>query len=229
MKMSLTKQAFGMIYGRKSAGLLLLLVGILLSVAIRYVAKARHDVWRAQAIGALSQVHLALTNHRARHGEFPPICVRAGDGNPLLSWRALVLPELDGGSEVLRRLDLTSPWNSPHNARVMASTGDSLSGYFTPELALNGQVCVFAYVGKESSWSVPAKIADEVLGGHGRNILLLCIPSKHVQLLEPVEINERELLALIGDGHEALFVTEDRTFGDVQIVDEHLSFNRDSQ
>lgn len=50
---------------------------------------------------------------------FPPAFLSADDGTPLLSWRVLILPYL-GEQELYERFHLDEPWDSPHNAGLVA-------------------------------------------------------------------------------------------------------------
>src|SRR5262245_9559054 len=62
----------------------------------------------------LSVISLALLNYHAAHGQFPPAVVRSPDGQPLYSWRVLLLPYLEE-DQLYRRFKLDQPWNSPNN------------------------------------------------------------------------------------------------------------------
>jgi hypothetical protein len=53
------------------------------------------------------------------HGHIPPAVVYGHDGKPLLSWRVLILPFIEG-EELYRQFKLDEPWDSPHNAQLLS-------------------------------------------------------------------------------------------------------------
>jgi hypothetical protein len=50
---------------------------------------------------------------------FPPYAVVDEEGNPLLSWRVLILPYLHQ-NELFEEFHLNEPWDSPHNKNLLA-------------------------------------------------------------------------------------------------------------
>jgi hypothetical protein len=71
--------------------------------------------------GNLQRIALALHSYHDTYGSFPPAIARNSAGEPMHSWRVLILPFLDGGPRDLDyRMD--EPWDSPHNRRVTAKT-----------------------------------------------------------------------------------------------------------
>src|SRR5262249_20825478 len=52
------------------------------------------------------------------HGRFPPAAIRSKDGQPLLSWRVLILPYMEQ-DHIYRSFKLDEPWDSPHNSQLL--------------------------------------------------------------------------------------------------------------
>jgi hypothetical protein len=74
---------------------------------------------RQTAYVNMKRVVTALHNYAgANGGRLPPAAVHDKDGRPLLSWRVLVLPYLDG-EELFRQFRLNEPWDSPHNLALL--------------------------------------------------------------------------------------------------------------
>ncbi|WP_337173033.1 sigma-70 family RNA polymerase sigma factor [Paludisphaera sp.] len=74
---------------------------------------------RAQLDRNLKTLLLALHNHHAAEGSFPPPAIRSVDGRPLLSWRVAILPLLDQ-QELYNEFRLHEPWDSTHNRQLIA-------------------------------------------------------------------------------------------------------------
>jgi hypothetical protein len=61
---------------------------------------------------------MAMHNYKAVHGALPPAAVRGPDGRPLLSWRVLLLPQIDQ-EWLFKQFRLGEPWDSPHNIKLL--------------------------------------------------------------------------------------------------------------
>jgi Protein of unknown function (DUF1559)/Domain of unknown function (DUF4190) len=69
---------------------------------------------RAQCVNNLKQIALAMQNYESVYGCFPPAATYGGNGQPLLSWRVLILPYLDQQT-LYSQFHLDEAWDSPHN------------------------------------------------------------------------------------------------------------------
>jgi len=73
---------------------------------------------KASAI-RLWHVGKALRDYRSLHGRLPPLALRDAGGKPHLSWRVQLLPLL-GQEALYRQFHLDEPWDSKHNASLIA-------------------------------------------------------------------------------------------------------------
>jgi hypothetical protein len=67
----------------------------------------------------LKDIGLAMHNYHDTYGSFPPPAVYSKEGQPLLSWRVLLLPFLDE-KKLYSQFHLDEPWDSPHNMPLLA-------------------------------------------------------------------------------------------------------------
>ena len=72
----------------------------------------------------LQQLALALNSYHDEHGAWPPPMIQDDEGQPLLSWRALMLPYFDYPADLLR---LDEPWDSTHNLQTYLHTADEFT------------------------------------------------------------------------------------------------------
>ncbi len=61
---------------------------------------------------------LAMRNYESAYGHLPPAVVYGENGQPLYSWRVLILPYIEE-DELYRQFKLDEPWNSPHNIQLL--------------------------------------------------------------------------------------------------------------
>jgi hypothetical protein len=59
-----------------------------------------------------------MQSYNDKHGRLPPAVVYGADGQPLLSWRVLVLPFIEQ-EELYKEFKLDEPWDSPHNIQLL--------------------------------------------------------------------------------------------------------------
>jgi hypothetical protein len=59
-----------------------------------------------------------MHNYEAEHGRLPPAVVYGDDGQPLYSWRVLLLPYIEQDA-LFTQFHLDEPWNSPHNIALV--------------------------------------------------------------------------------------------------------------
>jgi BlaR1 peptidase M56/Protein of unknown function (DUF1559) len=73
----------------------------------------------AQTQNNLKHIALALLNYEATYHHLPPHAHYA-DGNPMLSWRVLILPFLDHEhAKLYEEFRLDEPWDSEHNRKLI--------------------------------------------------------------------------------------------------------------
>ncbi len=59
-----------------------------------------------------------MLNYNGTHGHMPPAVVYGKYGQPLYSWRVLLLPYLEQ-QELYQQFHLDEPWDSPHNLLLL--------------------------------------------------------------------------------------------------------------
>ncbi len=92
------------------------LLGLFFLVALLLPVRctAREAARRCQCRNNLKQIALALHNYHKTYGCFPPAYTVDGRGQRIHSWRALILPFVEGGYKN-GDYDFNQPWNSPKN------------------------------------------------------------------------------------------------------------------
>ena len=71
----------------------------------------------------LKQIALALLTYHQEYGCLPPAYTVDANGQPLHSWRTLILPYLEREA-IYRRIDLSKPWDHPDNRRAFEAEVD---------------------------------------------------------------------------------------------------------
>ncbi|QDU57806.1 DUF1559 family PulG-like putative transporter [Aeoliella mucimassa] len=183
---------------------LMLIVVPLLMPAVR---SARPAAYRNQCINNVKQLNLAILGYESKHGELPPAYSVDEQGNPLHSWRTLILPYL-AGETVSEKIDLTKPWDHETNAIARRTTlyeykcpMDAVDDNYTSYVAVTGAECVF-------NGSTPCKLS-EITDGSSSTLLLVELTGSQIEWMEPRDITLKELLAITEESeanHHGVFI-----------------------
>jgi len=80
------------------------IIGVLIALLLPAVQAAREAARRAQCVNNMKQIGIALHNYHDQGGSFPPGGIAEdskgiwGGGQNVLSWRAMILPQMEGGN-----------------------------------------------------------------------------------------------------------------------------------
>lgn len=176
-------------------------LGALICMRLNTVREAAR---RSQCRANLFQIGLALFNYRAEHGRYPPPCVLDSHGNPLHSWRVLILPHL-GASQEFKEFDLSLAWNAGSN-RELIRRGERYACPSDPVATKAGFTSFVAVVGDNTMWR---SLAEESVKDNTREttekIVVIEVPSSTILWTEPRDYTLDEVIT-----HFSAFQNSDR-------------------
>jgi hypothetical protein len=187
--------------------LLIVTIACVLVIGTRLVRRAQWDARRSTAYGRLCQMRLALQDYEWEHGSLPPLCLRDDSGDPIHSWRALVLPYLE--LESLKQLDLSKPWNSVHNSKLIENVPLTEWVWFARDGFSDrspASTHIFALLGANSIWEPTTGLPNGTTEECPNSILLISVPQSNIAPMQPGDITEDEVRKMVEDGHEVLFI-----------------------
>lgn len=157
-----------------------LVIAVSIAFASSFVLEARHSLHLKEVNARLRTVGLALHQYHDEYGSFPPVVVRDERGEPMHSWRALILPQFE---TVLKRTgdfrgyDYSQPWSSEDNLEAAAGLHLDDSYYH-----------IVAIVGPNAAWTDDrVRSLREFTDGTGRSILVAAIRDPSPRWFEPVD------------------------------------------
>ena len=102
-----------------AVGSLLINPAVLIALVVPAVQKVRSASERNQSANNMRILILAMHNYHDVTGRFPPAVVYDPDGQPLYSWRVLLLPYI-GQNNLYHRYHLDEAWDSLNNKPLLA-------------------------------------------------------------------------------------------------------------
>lgn len=180
---------------------LALLVGFcLLGLVLPAIPVARESSRWTACANNLKMITLALQNYHDTYGEFPPACIRDRDGQPMHSWRVLLLPFLEQRN-LYEKYRFDEPWNGPNNRRLL----DQLSGgpYECPSDPRGaGQgpkwTSYVAVVGPHTAWGATrGRRLSELPDGAANTVMVVEYQGNPIAWLEPRDLELNEALSVL--------------------------------
>jgi len=171
------------------AGACLAVVGALFLPATR---SARPAARRSQCLNNLRQIGLALHNYHQQYDCFPPAIIADSNGQPMHSWRVLLLPYLDQ-SALYAEYRFDEPWDGPNNSKL----ADKIVGVYNcpgEDAARNESVATMtsyvAVVGPETVWpeSGAATIGD-IKDGTSNTLMIVEVANSGIHWMEPRDLH----------------------------------------
>jgi hypothetical protein len=129
-----------------------------MGVVIPDVPKADPYYHRANCMERLKKIGLALAQYESVHGNLPPAYLADSAGNPMHSWRVLILPYV-GEEPRYRQYRFDEPWDGSNNKKLL----DPAPEVFACPHSGDAQASMTSYVaaiGPRTLW--PGKIAGKL-------------------------------------------------------------------
>ncbi|MBT6496686.1 MAG: DUF1559 domain-containing protein [Planctomycetaceae bacterium] len=133
-----------------AAGALLLVIPCLIALLLPAVQQAREAARRAECKNNMKKIAIAMHNYHDTYNSFPPAYIPDENGDPMHSWRVLILPFVDQQA-LYDQYDFDQPWDSPANQSVTNNmppiyacpSNPNAGGNTTHYAAVYGPNCIF--------------------------------------------------------------------------------------
>lgn len=129
---------------------------------------------------------MAMSNYQSLHGTYPPAFIADASGQPIHSWRVLLLPLLDE-QELYDAYRFDEPWNGPHNRDLAKRMPDVYRcAWNFDRLSTNTSYVVV--VGQETMFPGGKARAAPPADGFGTTLLAVELADSGISWLEPRDI-----------------------------------------
>lgn len=183
---------------------------------------------RATCLNKIRQLVLACHNIQSESLRFPPPYSTDSDGQPLHSWRVLILPYLEEQA-LYDDLDLTKPWNHPDNLKhahrmpklfqckqYVARANDRFANVMTSYNAV---------IGEQTIWNpTESRNFDDVRDGCSNTIMIIESDAHRVHWMSPNDLRFDEIIAINPEGETNLLISHHAGGTSVAYVDGSSKF-----
>jgi hypothetical protein len=138
-----------------------LLFPLLAALLLPAVQAAREAARRMQCSNNEKQIGLALHCYHDFHNGLPPLYTVDDEGNPLHSWRVLILPFLEE-QDLYEQIRLDEPWDSEHNKQFHNQMPSIYKCPSNPNCVYPARGCGYSAIA--GGVFIPAKEAKNVIG-----------------------------------------------------------------
>lgn len=171
------------------------LIAVLIALLLPAQQRVRPAAIKMQCKNNLKQIVLALHIYQQSYKSFPPAYTVDEQGQPLHSWRTLILPFVDQAA-LYERIDLSQPWNSPVNEEAYRT---AMWVYTCPSTQLGAGMTTYqAIVGPEAMFDpVKSRTLEEIKDGPSNTVSIIDVnPELAVHWMSPLDHGQDFLLTM---------------------------------
>jgi hypothetical protein len=134
----------------------------------------------------------AVLEFHQKHRMFPPRALTADGGNPRVSWRVLLLPQL-GYGELFSLFHFDEPWDSPHNRELLPYMPDCFR--VDPAAAREHKTTIAAVESPASALrnDRPVTLEDVSDGARHTALFVEAAPTRALPWTQPIDLQLFEL------------------------------------
>jgi prepilin-type processing-associated H-X9-DG protein len=170
------------------------IAGILVALLLPAVQAAREAARRAACVNNMKQIGIALMNYHDQYKGFPPAYLADENGQPMHSWRVLILPFMCDGeaASVYQEYKFDEPWNGPNNGKL---AGRMPHVFACPSDPAEGVTNYAAVVGDDTMWPGAASVSiRKIVDGTSGTIAIVETAGPSIPWLEPRDVTVAEAL-----------------------------------
>ena len=177
------------------------IIGLLVALLLPATRTSKEAAPRLRCSNHLKQIGLALQNYHDDHGSLPPSYIADSSGQPLHSWRVLILPYLEQ-KPLYDKYDFSEPWNGPNNSRLHGEIVEVFCCPSRPKQQSKTETSYVAVVGAKTAWPNERAIAyADIADQTSDTILIVELGQSRIHWMEPRDLNLAQMPMAVNPAH----------------------------
>jgi len=169
---------------------------ILVALLLPAVQAAREAARRTQCSNNVKQISIALGYYHDTFKTFPPAYIADENGQPMHSWRTLILPFVEEQG-LYKQYDFNQPWNSAHNQAVTSKAVSTYRCPSSPTTSNPAGTNYFFITGPETIFEgQQAKGFQDIRDGVSNTILVVEATGLDIGWAEPRDLDVEQFVQL---------------------------------
>lgn len=205
---------------------MVIFIGIALAIFFTLASawrEARRSAIASASQCPLNQLQMALRLYEDEHGCLPPAYIADPDGNPMHSWRVLVLPYIEEPT-LYNAYDFTEPWNGPNNRKLADKMPDIFQCPSEPKS--NSHTNYVVIVGPDTAFPGSRSTSlDDFHDGLDNTILLVEIADSDIVWTEPRDLHVDTMSFRVNDD-DAPSISSSRRVGPYVVFADYIHTRR---
>lgn len=204
---------------------LVIVLGMLSALVLPPISTGHPSRRRSTCTDNLSVIGRAILRYEAETGQLPPPWKADESGQPLASWRTMILHYLDR-TDIYVHYRLDEPWNSPSNSELARLT---LRIYQCPDdpQAPPNRTSYLGVVGPGTVWSTKERVRLADIDDPSRTVLLVEVAASGVCWAEPRDLTLEGAMQGINPPGDRGISSHHRGGVNVLFADGHVEFLSD--
>ena len=172
---------------------LLCMVGGVTALLLPALHSARDAAHRTSCANNVKQIGLAMHHYYLEHDSFPPAYLPDENGQPMHSWRVLLLPFLEQ-QHLYEQYDFSKPWDAPENSELADRMPD-IYGCPTDSDADDNETDYVVVTGPGTVFEGAKRVSfPQIRDGRSNTIMLVEVSDSFINWLEPTDVTVAELI-----------------------------------
>jgi prepilin-type processing-associated H-X9-DG protein len=160
--------------------------GIMVALLLPAIQAAREAARRNACANNVKQIEIALANYHDKYQSYPPAYVADANGQPMHSWRVLILPYLEA-NDVYTAYNFDEPWDGPNNSKL----ADRMPEVFRcpSNIEASPLTNYVAVVGADTAWpGAVGRKRTEIHDGQANTIQVVEAGGSGIHWMEPRDL-----------------------------------------
>jgi uncharacterized protein DUF1559 len=144
---------------------------------------------RMQCSNHLKQIAIGLQNYHDVYGSFPPTYIADAKGQPIHSWRVLILPFIEQKA-LYDKYNFNEPWDGPNNRKLHLEVLDVFCCPSRPKQQPTTETSYVVVMGPQTMWpGANSTSMAGIIDGTSNTLMVVEVANSGIHWMEPRDLH----------------------------------------